>query len=155
MTWGFQRLAPNGLELFEKAFRIRHALFGPEHPKTVEAKQAVQMQGRPLDTADRFAETEPEVLQDWDGNRAFLDSLAATNTADPEGESTLKQVHRRLVKMVHPDLAQDERSFKILNKLMIDVNAAAAAGNLFQLRQLELRIRLETAKSGRVESEEQ
>ena len=149
MSWGFQRFAPNGRELFEKALVLRRSLFGEEHTKTVEARQAVEMQGTPLNASDHFEGGRDEINQDWDGNKAFLDSLISAQSSGNEKEDSLKQIHRRLVKMVHPDLARDEKSFKILNELMIEVNAAATAENIYHLKQLELKVRLETARHQR------
>jgi hypothetical protein len=71
------------------------------------------------------------------------EEVAAAEEAVPERESQaqqLKRLHRRLARLLHPDLAQDEAERVRLGELMARVNAAYEAGDLTGLELFAARL---------------
>jgi len=74
--------------------------------------------------------------EDRAGSGAFPTDGATGEAGPPEVEAAavaLKRIYRRLARLLHPDLAQDEAERVRLSELMARVNAAYARGDLTEL----------------------
>jgi hypothetical protein len=130
LGWGLALGPEQGLSHVELALRLRRRLLGPAHPRTREAEQALAGLGGAVMEP---AAPEPEAAgpRPWDGGAQFQAPPGAGEAAAAE----LKRLHRRLVRLCHPDGAADgEAAWR--HELMVKVNQAADAGDLFTLRTL-------------------
>jgi tetratricopeptide (TPR) repeat protein len=149
MAWGFRRFKPNGAPLFDEAIKIREAVLGPDHAATREARQALDVTLKQVELSQDLGNPPAEdPAAGWDGARRFFDNVVrATEARRPlDGGEDLKELQRRLSKLVHPDLARDPDEFEALNDLMVEVNQAVADQDITRLRGLEVKIRVAFAK---------
>ena len=119
----------------EEARGLRLRLLGPSHARTREAEQALLG----LETqAPPPADATP---RDWDGGVRFTEAPGARAGQGPgnllfeNSAAELKRLHRRLVRLCHPDAAPAGEA-AAWHELMVKVNLAAEAGDLFILRTL-------------------
>jgi hypothetical protein len=135
LAWGLALGAREGRAHLEEALHLRQRLLGPSHPRTREAQQALMG----LDTA--VPGPADETPRDWDGGARFTESAAAPVDGFQAGfplesaAAELKRLHRRLVRLCHPDKAP-RREAAAWHELMVKVNLASEAGDLFTLRAL-------------------
>ncbi|MGH7442644.1 MAG: hypothetical protein ACREKE_08240 [bacterium] len=129
LAWGLALGIEQGREHLEQAFSLRLKLWGPAHPKTLEARQA--MGG----LQERAEESGPpdNTPRAWDGGSYFESQVepASLETAGSE----LKRLYHRLARLCHPDGAPEGEAVW-RHELMVRVNQAAEVGDLFLLRAL-------------------
>lgn len=130
LGWGLALGPSEGRAHLELALSLRRRLLGPAHPRTLEAEQALGGWGG--ETAPPRPEpVEAEGPRPWDGGAQFQAPAGASEAAAAE----LKRLHRRLVRLCHPDGAADsEAAWR--HELMVRVNHAADAADVFSLRTL-------------------
>lgn len=133
LAWGLALGTEAGRSHLEEALGLRRRLLGPSHPRTREAEQALNG----LETqAPPPADAGP---RDWDGGARFTEAVPESDHAwappVEEGTNELKRLHRRLVRLCHPDAAPIGEAAN-WHELMVKVNLAAEAGDLFTLRTL-------------------
>ena len=130
LGWGLALGPVEGRGHLELALSLRRRLLGPAHPRTLEAEQALGGWGGGAGPA-RPAPVESEGPRAWDGGAQFQAPAGSGPSADAE----LKRLHRRLARLCHPDGAADsEAAWR--HELMVRVNHAADAGDVFSLRTL-------------------
>lgn len=122
LGWGLSLGLPEGRDHLELALSLRRRLLGPQHPRTLEAAQALG--GLPADGEAAALEGETRA---WDGGSLFQAPAADLGAAE------LKRLHRRLVRLCHPDAAP-QQAWR--HGLMVRVNQAAEVGDLYALRGL-------------------
>lgn len=121
LGWGLSLGAKEGRPHLEEALSLRRRLLGPAHPRTLEAEQALAgFSPAPAPPSDGEARA-------WDGGAQFV----APDLG--QGSAELKRLHRRLVRLCHPDAARHQLW---RHDLMVRVNHAADVGDLFALRGL-------------------
>jgi tetratricopeptide (TPR) repeat protein len=126
LGWGLALGPAEGRPHLELALSLRRRLLGPQHPRTREAEQALG--GLAAEPVVDGASPGPRA---WDGGAQFQAASGAGEAASAE----LKRLHRRLARLCHPDgAAMDEAAWR--HELMVRVNQAADAGDLFSLRAL-------------------
>ncbi|HTB21159.1 MAG TPA: J domain-containing protein [bacterium] len=135
LAWGLALGADEGRAHLEEARGLRLRLLGASHPRTREAEQALLG----LETqAPPPADAGP---RDWDGGARFTEAPGdrrgegAGNLLFENSAAELKRLHRRLVRLCHPDTAPEGEA-AAWHELMVKVNLAAEAGDLFVLRTL-------------------
>jgi hypothetical protein len=136
LAWGLALGLGAGRAHLEEALSLRKRMLGPSHPRTHEAQQALLG----LDT--RIPVPADKTPRDWDGGLRFAEAAASML---PEGfqagvpgdgaAGELKRLHRRLVRLCHPDTAPSGEA-ATWHELMVKVNLASEAGDLFTLRAL-------------------
>ncbi|HTA16443.1 MAG TPA: J domain-containing protein [bacterium] len=136
LAWGLALGVGEGRAHLEEALRLRLRLLGPSHPRTREAEQALMG----LDTG--IPAPADETPRDWDGGTRFGEAAASGAVegfqagVPPESAAgELKRLHRRLVRLCHPDQAPRKEA-AAWHELMVKVNLASEAGDLFTLRAL-------------------
>jgi tetratricopeptide (TPR) repeat protein len=122
LGWGLALGPQRGRGHLETALSLRRRLLGPEHPRTREAEQALVG----LANAVPSSASDAGGLRLWDGGARFEAPLS-----EPAGE--LKRLQRRLVRLCHPDAAPQQLW---RHELMVRVNRAVEAGDVFTLRGL-------------------
>jgi hypothetical protein len=122
LGWGLALGADAGAEHLRQAVQLRRRLLGVEHPRTKEAEQALG--GFSAQSPPPAPEGGP--ARAWDGGAVF-------QAPPPDSSAELKRLHRRLVRLCHPDAAPDEAW---RHGLMVRVNQAAELGDLYALRGL-------------------
>jgi hypothetical protein len=124
LGWGLALGSLEGRPHLEEALSLRRRLLGPEHARTREAEQALAGLGQTVGAAEPAGDGEAKA---WDGGALF--QAADTGSAAAE----LKRLHRRLVRLSHPDAAP-QQAWR--HALMVRVNQAAESGDLYALRGL-------------------
>jgi tetratricopeptide (TPR) repeat protein len=131
VAWG--SCAPNEVlaELrFQEALNLREQLLGENHPKSVELRQALGLGG------------ESGFKQGFEHPPAEKAKISpAFKTPRAASVQELKVLQRRLVKLAHPDQAQDDAEFELRNKMMIEINDAATRGDGARLLRLASQVR--------------
>jgi hypothetical protein len=117
--------------LLEESLRIREAEPAPARRREKRTRRASAARAR--------AAWDPEP----EAEGAFAEQPAAAQEKAQEAappppevearEVTLKRIYRRLARLLHPDLAQDDAERARLSDLMARVNAAYARGDLTEL----------------------
>ena len=133
MAWGLAFGAAAGRAHLEEALGLRRRLLGTAHPRTREAEQALSgldsQNPPPADVTPRA----------WDGGARFqvgAEVFAGGSGASIDASATeVKRLHRQLSRLCHPDTALDG-DVAHRHEMMVKVNLAAEAGDLFALRLL-------------------
>ena len=107
---------------------LRRRLLGPNHPRTYEAQQALGGLDNPASAQPDGAEG---ATRQWDGGAQF-EAPASSESAS----AAMKHLHRRLVRLCHPDGAANPSEGLWRHELMIRVNHAAEVHDIFSLRAL-------------------
>jgi tetratricopeptide (TPR) repeat protein len=138
VSWGSCASSKIVTELrFQEALDLREALLGDKHPKTLELRAALGLYGESGFKQGFEHDPEPKKPE----IRPFSTARAAT-------KAEIKILHRRLVKLVHPDQAHSDEEFELRNTLMGQINEAAKAGDGAGLAKLGAKARLELKQSG-------
>jgi hypothetical protein len=123
---------------FQEALNIREALLGEKHPKARELRLALGLDGAGFKQGFSYSP----------GPKAEPEIRPAFKAARPASPAELKTLQRRLVKLAHPDQAKSGAEFEARNKMMIEINDAAKAGDGARLLRLAAGVRLELKRQG-------
>jgi hypothetical protein len=110
----------------------RGALPSNRRRKRPSARKVAARQAARASTIGDDAINDPmDEAEDAEADPAARDADTATTAGEPEAQLepevvVLKRLYRRLARVLHPDLAQDEREKQRLGELMVKVNAAYA-----------------------------
>jgi hypothetical protein len=122
LGWGLVLGGDEGRGHLELALSLRRRTLGPQHPRTLEAEQALS------GLAVGAGPSSDGGAREWDGGLRF-----EAPQAGPSAQAELKRLQRRLVRLCHPD-GGDQAPWR--HDLMVRVNQAVDAGDLYSLRGL-------------------
>ncbi len=151
VMWG-SCLTQNPLKaelLMQEALDLREVIWGSEHPKVRELRQALGQDGGGgfqggFDAYDPQVRPQPNARNRRE--RPFSPPRVAVKARAATAEE-IKRMHRKLVKLTHPDQARNPRDYELRNRLTVEINDAAAREDAGALSHLALRARQELSQS--------
>ena len=116
------------------AMNMRALLLGENHPKTLELRMALGLDGEGAFQSG-FGKHDPQAVPE-----PKVRPFQAARKADA---AELKSMGRLAIKLVHPDQAASDEEFELRNSMLVEVNAAVRDKDGIKLAQLTARFRVE------------